>query len=157
VDAQVAEAEGRTADALAGYTASTGKELPPSVRGTAEVGAARSLAALDRTAEAADAVRRAEALLARWGGWRVAELAQVRERLGLTPADGRRAVSGTAALTPREREVALLVADGLTNAELARRLYISPKTAAIHVSNILHKLGVPSRTEVADAVRQATI
>ncbi len=153
VDAQVAEAEGRTADALAGYTAATGKDFPPSVRGAAEVGAARCLAALGRSAEAAEAVRRAEPLLARWGGWRVAELVQVRERLGLTPADGKRAVTGTAALTPREREVALLVADGLTNAELARRLYISPKTAAIHVSNILHKLGLSSRTEVAAAVR----
>jgi DNA-binding CsgD family transcriptional regulator len=55
-------------------------------------------------------------------------------------------------LTPREREVALLVAEGLTNAELARRLYISPKTAAVHVSSILHKLGVNSRTEVSAAL-----
>jgi DNA-binding CsgD family transcriptional regulator len=116
------------------------------------VGAARCLAGLDRTAEAAERVRRAEQLLARWGGWRVAELTQVRDRLGLAPVDGQRGVTGTAALTPREREVALLVADGLTNVELARRLYISPKTAAVHVSNILHKLGVASRTEVADVV-----
>ena len=154
IDAQLAEAQGRTADALAGYLAAIEQELPPAVRGTAAVGAARCLAALDRVAEAAELVDRAGPLLARWGGWRVAELAQVRERLGLAPADGRRTVTGTAALTPREREVALLVADGLTNAELARRLYISPKTAAIHVSNILHKLGVSSRTEVADAVRR---
>jgi DNA-binding CsgD family transcriptional regulator len=56
-------------------------------------------------------------------------------------------------LTPREREVALLVASGLTNAELARRLYISPKTAAVHVSNILRKLDVASRTAVGDALR----
>ena len=48
--------------------------------------------------------------------------------------------------------MALLIADGLTNAELARRLYISPKTAAVHVSNILRKLGVASRTEVAAEV-----
>jgi DNA-binding NarL/FixJ family response regulator len=37
----------------------------------------------------------------------------------------------------------------LSNAELAARLYISPKTAAVHVSNILAKLGMTSRTEVA--------
>ncbi|MFL6110673.1 MAG: LuxR C-terminal-related transcriptional regulator, partial [Catenulispora sp.] len=84
--------------------------------------------------------------------WRVAQLDQVRAQLGLAPPDGRRAVTGAAALTPREREVALLIADGLTNAELARRLYISPKTAAVHVSNILHKLGVSSRTEVVGVV-----
>jgi len=52
-------------------------------------------------------------------------------------------------LTAREREVATLLAEGVTNAELARRLYISPKTAAVHVSNILMKLGMGSRAEVA--------
>ncbi len=46
----------------------------------------------------------------------------------------------------------MLIADGLTNAELAQRLYISPKTAAVHVSSILRKLGVGSRTEVAARV-----
>ena len=52
-------------------------------------------------------------------------------------------------LTRREREVAALLAEGLSNSELARRLYISPRTAAVHVSNILTKLGMASRTEVA--------
>jgi len=155
VEAQLAEAGGHPDAALPGYTAAVDRDLPPAVRGTAEVGAARCLIALDRPDEAADRVRRAEALLARWGGWRVRELAQVRDRLGLAPAGGQRSVTGAAALTPREREVALLVADGLTNVELARRLYISPRTAAVHVSSILHKLGVTSRTEVADAVRPA--
>jgi DNA-binding NarL/FixJ family response regulator len=50
--------------------------------------------------------------------------------------------------------VATLIADGLTNAELARRLYISPRTAAVHVSNILRKLGVASRTDVAGALTE---
>jgi hypothetical protein len=44
--------------------------------------------------------------------------------------------------------VAGLIAEGLTNAELAQRLYISKKTAAVHVSNILGKLGLSSRTQV---------
>ena len=52
-------------------------------------------------------------------------------------------------LTSREREVAALVADGLTNGQLAERLFISPKTAAVHVSNILAKLGLSSRAEIA--------
>ena len=45
--------------------------------------------------------------------------------------------------------MAALLAEGLSNSELARRLYISPRTAAVHVSNILTKLGMASRTEVA--------
>ncbi len=154
VQAQLDEADGHHTDALGGYTTAAQAALPPAVRGTAQVGAARCLIALGRAAEAAARVRHADELLACWGGWRVAELEQVRERLGLPAPAGPRAPGGAAALTPREREVALLVADGLTNVELARRLYISPKTAAVHVSNILHKLGVSSRTEVADAVRR---
>jgi DNA-binding NarL/FixJ family response regulator len=42
-----------------------------------------------------------------------------------------------------------LIAEGLTNGQLAERLYISPKTAAVHVSNILMKLGLSSRVEIA--------
>jgi DNA-binding CsgD family transcriptional regulator len=91
-------------------------------------------------------VRCAADLLDRWGGWRVGELDDIRERLGL-PATAR----GVDPLTPREREVANLVADGMSNVDLARRLFISPKTAAVHVSNILRKLGVSSRHEVAAA------
>jgi DNA-binding CsgD family transcriptional regulator len=152
-DAQLAEAHGRTAAALEGYRAVLGSEiLSPHVRGTAHVGAARALLALDRRDDATEHVAAASSLLGRWGGWRVAQVDQVRARLGLAPVDGSRSVTGPAALTPREREVALLIADGLTNSELARRLYISPKTAAVHVSNILRKLGVSSRTEVGAAV-----
>ncbi|MEJ3746229.1 AAA family ATPase [Actinomycetes bacterium KLBMP 9797] len=153
VDAQVAEAHGRAGEALTGYLSLVDSRVfNPPVRGTARVGAARCLLAADRGEAAAEQAAAATPLLARWGGWRLAELQLVRARLGLAPPDAAGAVTGPAALTPREREVALLISDGLTNAELARRLYISPKTAAVHVSNILRKLGVASRTEVADAV-----
>lgn len=52
-------------------------------------------------------------------------------------------------LTPRERDVHRLVAAGHTNRKIAEELYISPKTASVHVSNILAKLGVSSRGEAA--------
>ncbi|MGH9095314.1 MAG: response regulator transcription factor, partial [Acidimicrobiales bacterium] len=55
----------------------------------------------------------------------------------------------TGELTTREHEVAALVAEGLTNGQIAAKLYISTKTASVHVSNILAKLGMRSRAEVA--------
>jgi DNA-binding NarL/FixJ family response regulator len=52
-------------------------------------------------------------------------------------------------LTPREHEIVLLIAQGLSNREIADELVISPATAARHVANILGKLGFTSRTQVA--------
>jgi DNA-binding CsgD family transcriptional regulator len=52
-----------------------------------------------------------------------------------------------ALLTPRELEVLALMAEGLSNVEIARRLYISPSTAKVHVHHILEKLRAKSRTE----------
>jgi DNA-binding CsgD family transcriptional regulator len=52
-------------------------------------------------------------------------------------------------LTAREWEVARLIAEGMTNAEIAGELTIAPKTASAHVEHILAKLGVARRTEIA--------
>ena len=60
----------------------------------------------------------------------------------------------TGALTPREREVALLVGRGLTNRRIAEELSISANTANNHVARILKKLGLSSRTQIAAWVTQ---
>lgn len=65
------------------------------------------------------------------------------------PAPVPRATPETAALTRRERQVCELIAQGLTNREIAARLRIAQRTAEGHVENILRKLAVASRTQVA--------
>jgi DNA-binding NarL/FixJ family response regulator len=71
-----------------------------------------------------------------------------RARIGTAP-DDRRDGAALAALTSREREVLRLLAAGRSNREIATVLFITPKTASVHVSNILGKLGAASRTEAA--------
>jgi two-component system response regulator NreC len=51
-------------------------------------------------------------------------------------------------LTPREREVLHLVAEGMTSGEIAGRLFISPRTAESHRANLMRKLGLRSRTDL---------
>ena len=70
--------------------------------------------------------------------------------LGSTSPWGDRRVQRVhCALTQREREVLRLLACGATNRDIASRLYISPKTASVHVSRILTKLDASTRTEAA--------
>jgi DNA-binding CsgD family transcriptional regulator len=114
---------------------------------------------------AARAVRRAHATAERSGAVPIAAEAAAlarRARLSLDPetmqapepsVDGSPPVPADElarfGLTDREREVLLLLAAGRSNPEIARSLFISAKTASVHVSNILAKLGVSGRVEAA--------
>jgi DNA-binding CsgD family transcriptional regulator len=143
----------RMPEAPGSPAASSGAEAP----GDADRRAARAYAA-SRLRRAA---RLAADLAARPLSEQAAALAH-RAGISLTEAPGQQAASaggGTdrgqqpasaaPALTSREYEVLRLVAAGRSNREIAAALFISPKTASVHVSNILGKLGATSRTEAA--------
>src|SRR5204862_4530797 len=69
----------------------------------------------------------------------------VRRRLVTTEPE----TTGWAALTTSELTVARLVADGLTNREVAERLFVSPHTVNSHLRHVFAKLGIKSRVELA--------
>jgi DNA-binding CsgD family transcriptional regulator len=73
----------------------------------------------------------------------VAEARSVADDAGHADPDPSSAASG---LSPREREVLGLVAQGMTNAQVAERLFLSPRTVNAHLNSIYHKLGVNSRS-----------
>jgi DNA-binding CsgD family transcriptional regulator/tetratricopeptide (TPR) repeat protein len=69
----------------------------------------------------------------------------------------RKATSGWDSLTDAELKIAAMVAEGLSNPDIAQRLVTSPRTVGTHVSHILKKLGVASRAEIArEATRRTT-
>ena len=75
---------------------------------------------------------------------------EFRAAAGLAAASGiSEAGAGADALTARERQVLQLIAEGLSNRQIGERLFISVKTVSVHVSAVLRKLGVGTRTEAA--------
>jgi DNA-binding CsgD family transcriptional regulator len=108
-------------------------------------------------AEASGPLRQAHAVAARIGAEPLAgqlELLAQRARLELASPvagspDRRQGLEELLGLTPREAEVLTLIARGYTNREIAATLVISVRTAGIHVSHILRKLGAPNRLEAA--------
>jgi len=95
--------------------------------------------------EASELVRGAREVAVRLGARPLREaLDALALRHRLDVGEGRAAPT---VLTPREGEVLALVADGLTNREIGARLFISEKTASVHVSRVLAKLGASSRAE----------
>ncbi|MBN0046150.1 AAA family ATPase [Streptomyces actuosus] len=112
----------------------------------------------DERARATDLLRLAHTVAEHLGARPLAgaagALAQ-RARLPLAPAPARPADPvESLGLTSREHDVLRLVAVGRTNRQIAEELFISPKTASVHVSNILAKLGVAGRGEAAAVARR---
>ena len=119
---------------------------------------AEALAGSGRPREAADVCRAASATAAELRAEPLrAALDDLARRLGLDAGGSRDAVrdgaSSVAALTRREREVLRLMSRGLSNRQIGEELFITRKTASVHVSNILAKLGAATRTEAAAIAR----
>ena len=120
----------------------------------------RALAATGDRAAAIAALSDAEAMLDGFGALRrrdeaVRELRKLGHRVVRAARDGNDGPLG--ALTAREREIALLVAGGRTNREVAEQLVLSAKTIEAHLRNIYAKLGVRSRVELAREAERASV
>jgi DNA-binding CsgD family transcriptional regulator len=159
--AQAALAAGRVAAARADHQAALAHlqeaqrllegEQPPLLSGLIRLELARVLAEAVGQAAAIGEARAGLSVFERLGARPYADRTAALLR-GLGDTEQRRALVPSAAvgsLSPREGEVLHLLRQGLTNAEIAERLFISAKTAEHHVSRVLTKLGVRSRAEAA--------
>ena len=108
----------------------------------------------NQRAEARDHLRQALELAQRAGATLLAEHAH--EELIATGARPRRVeLSGAASLTPSERRIAAMAAEGMSNREIAQALFVTLRTVEMHLSNVFRKLGVSSRTQLAAALATA--
>ncbi|MGZ6638025.1 MAG: response regulator transcription factor [Solirubrobacteraceae bacterium] len=166
---------GRPSGELALWAARSGERLEPSPTAPEPVlrelagdwrGAVRAWRELDAPYEAAlaalpgddRAARGAVAALQRLGARAAArEFARARSERGSRAPRGpqRATLANVAGLTRREQEVLVHVASGETNQQIARALHLSERTVAHHVSAILSKLGVATRTAAVDAAHAA--
>ena len=121
----------------------------PSVRGELHLELAKALKPNDPSASITEA-RAALAVFERIGARRAADQAAVLLRsMGVTARSAGAVRAKLGSLSRREREVLRLLAEGLSNADIAKQLFITPKTAEHHVGSILSKLDLRSRAEAA--------
>jgi DNA-binding CsgD family transcriptional regulator/tetratricopeptide (TPR) repeat protein len=155
-EAELARAEGRDAPALWERAAAAWEGVNRPYPGAYSRWREAEAAARARDREAAEraaggALEAARRLGSRWLADEIEGLA-ARARLhleGVEPEAARGANGDPFGLTARERQVLALVASGATNREVGERLHMAEKTASVHVSRILAKLDVRSRTEAA--------
>ncbi|XVV08877.1 ATP-binding protein [Actinoplanes sp. CA-131856] len=123
--------------------------------------AARALEAAGDRSHAREQLLLARAVYDRCGApRRVAEIERDLRRLGdrsihHRTARGAPELDGLASLTARELQIARLVTDRRTNAEIAAELYLSRKTVETHIRNLFHKLSVSSRQDIARLVERS--
>lgn len=122
-------------------------EMPAYVREALAAGAAGYILKDAAIAELKAAIAQVRA------GQSAVSLDLVNAAMRAAPLPGREA-DLSRMLTGRERDVVALVAEGLTNKEIGRRLEISPATVKVHVERIIGKLGVADRTQAAVLITQ---
>ncbi|WP_434093041.1 helix-turn-helix transcriptional regulator [Streptomyces lasiicapitis] len=156
VEAELLTAEGRDATARWTEAVTAAEQLEaPMLLATARSRLAEALIVQggDGSREAAgELLRQAEAVAREVGAAPLETEITVlagRARIPLRQAEGEAAPPPALGLTVRERDVLRLVAAGRSNRQIAEELFISPKTASVHVSNILAKLGASGRGEAA--------
>ena len=157
LEGRVLEAEGRDAEALAAYR-DAASEPAGSLFPFPQAVAAADAGRLGLSAGAADARTRLEAAAATFrrlgaSGYlaRTVRVLDQADAAPVAPADP------LATLTTRERQVAHALAAGMTNKEIAERLYVSVTTVNFHVRNILSKLGLRSRRDLRTLSRRRPV
>ena len=157
LEGRVLEAEGRLGEALGAYRAAAGgpeAELFPFPHAVAALDAGRLAVAAGATGHGRELLEAAATTFRRLGasGY-LARCIHLLEETA-TPAT---AVDPLATLTTRERQVAHALAAGMTNKEIAERLYVSVTTVNFHVRNILSKLGLRSRRDLRTLSRRRPV
>ncbi|MBW8872488.1 MAG: response regulator transcription factor, partial [Leifsonia sp.] len=157
LESRVLEAEGRTSEAFEAAAAAVeepGAEAFPFAQAVAALDAGRLAAATGATERARELLEAAATTFRRLGA--AGYLARC-VRLLDESAPVSSGIDPLAPLTTRERQVAHALAAGMTNKEIAERLYVSVTTVNFHVRNILSKLGLRSRRDLRSLSRRRPV
>lgn len=159
VDRALGEPEASAAHAVEAVEAARGQQQPLELAQSLLV-AGKSLSLVGKRDEAIAAYDEAGRVFAQSGAQSAAAHARQHLRdLGVRSRGnrGRSGSGGVEALSGREREVAEMVAEGLSNPQIAEQLFLSVRTVESHLSRIFTKLGATNRTDVAAAIRRNQI